>query len=128
MADQKLIDLSAVVAPVDADLIYTVTDVATTPTSKKATWTVIKAFLKTYFDTIYLASFTFSDNEIPTGDINAVNTDFVLANTPSPAASLKVYLNGQRMKLTDDYTLSTATISFIIAPNTGSLILCDYRY
>lgn len=50
--DKDLTELDAVVTPADTDLIYTVTDVSTTPTDKKSTWTTIKAFLKTYFDSL----------------------------------------------------------------------------
>lgn len=53
MADQKITDLTAVVTPDNADLVVAVQDVATTPVTKKMTWTVIKAFLKTYFDALY---------------------------------------------------------------------------
>ena len=53
MADLKITQLDAVVTPVDADLFESVQSVATTPVNKKITWTVIKAFLKTYFDTLY---------------------------------------------------------------------------
>ena len=67
------------------------------------------------------------DDEVPTGAVNGVNTDFVLNHTPSPSTSLKVYLDGQKMKLTTDYTLSDKTITFLTAPLTNSLILCDYR-
>lgn len=69
----------------------------------------------------------FTDDETPTGDVNGVNTDFTLGRTPSPASSLKVYLNGQRMRLTEDYTYSNRVITFLTAPETGSIILCDYR-
>lgn len=67
------------------------------------------------------------DDETPSGLVNGVNTDFVLANTPNPATSLKVYVNGQRMKKTEDFTLSGKTITFLTAPPTGSIILCDYK-
>jgi hypothetical protein len=67
------------------------------------------------------------DNETPTGTVNGVNTDFVLANTPNPANSLKIYVNGQRMQLTGDYTISVKTITFLTAPPTTSIILCDYK-
>jgi hypothetical protein len=69
----------------------------------------------------------FIDDEVPTGDINGANTDYVLAHNPNPTASLKVYLDGQKMKLTTDYTLSGKTITFLAAPLTGSNIVCDYR-
>jgi len=41
---------------------------------------------------------------------------------------LKVYVNGQRMRETEDYTISATTITFLTPPPTGSIILCDYRH
>lgn len=84
-------------------------------------------YIKKYVDDA-VASATFVDGEVPTGAMNESNKDFVLANTPSPATSLRVFLNGQRLKLTDDYTLSTATITLNTAPMSGELLICDYRY
>jgi hypothetical protein len=75
----------------------------------------------------YGGSINFADDEIPTGDINGVNTDFVLAHTPT-AGTLKVYVNGQRFTVDVDYTLAGNTIIFFTAPPTGSGIICDYRY
>jgi len=67
-------------------------------------------------------------NEVPTGDINGTNAAYVLANTPV-ANSEQVYLNGvlQQIGPTNDYTLSTATITFNTAPLTGSIILVSYQ-
>lgn len=69
----------------------------------------------------------FIDDETPTGTVNGTNKVFTLANTPNPSTSLKVFVNGARMRITEDYTLSGATITFITAPPTTSIILCDYR-
>lgn len=69
----------------------------------------------------------FIDDETPTGLVNGVNTDFVIGHTPNPVDSLKVFVNGQRLRLTEDYTFSGLTITFLTAPPTGSIILCDYR-
>lgn len=67
------------------------------------------------------------DDETPTGLVNGSNKDFVLSLRPSPAASLKVYLDGQRLKLTTDYSLNEKTITFVTAPLENSIITCDYR-
>jgi uncharacterized protein YajQ (UPF0234 family) len=69
----------------------------------------------------------FADDEAPTGLINGTNKEFKISLAPSPASSLKVFMNGQRMKLTEDYTFSGNTITFVNAPLTGSIITCDYR-
>ena len=66
------------------------------------------------------------DDETPTGTVNGVNTDFVIGHAPSPTGSLKVFLDGQRMKLTTDYTFSARTITFLTAPLTDSIITVDY--
>lgn len=67
------------------------------------------------------------DDETPSGTINGVNKDFTTAGIPNPNTSLKVYLNGARQRLAEDYTLSKNTISFTVAPPTGSILLVDYR-
>jgi len=51
MADQKITELTGYTTPLDADVVPVV-DVAN-DTTKKTTWSNIKATLKTYFDTLY---------------------------------------------------------------------------
>ncbi len=72
-------------------------------------------------------NFHLVDDETLTGTPNGVLTAFTLAHTPSPATSLKVFVNGQRMKLTTDYTFSIKTVTFLTAPPTGSILTADYR-
>jgi hypothetical protein len=73
---------------------------------------------------------SFADGEIPAGSITGVNTAFTLAFTPSPAASLDLYLNGLLMKQGTDYTVSGTAITFITAsiPQSGDLLVANYRY
>ncbi len=54
----------------------------------------------------------FGDAEVPAGAINGSNDTFVLANAPSPAASLALFRNGLLQTAGNDYTLSGATITF----------------
>jgi hypothetical protein len=72
------------------------------------------------------AAADFVDEEVPSGTINSANTIFILANTPI-VGSVKVFLNGIRMKATVDYNISGATITFVTAPTTGDSLLSDYR-
>ena len=69
----------------------------------------------------------FVDDEVPAGTINGTNKDFTINNTPSPATSLRVFVNGQKMTLTEDYTYTNQTITFVTAPPTTSVITVDYR-
>ncbi|MCX6785926.1 MAG: hypothetical protein NTZ18_03700 [Candidatus Komeilibacteria bacterium] len=64
------------------------------------------------------------DNVVPTGAINGINTIFVLPDTPA-AGSLKVWADGLRMTPNVDFTLGTATITFITPPM--SAVIADYR-
>jgi len=74
-----------------------------------------------------VSSSNFTENEVPSGTINGSNVTFTLAGTPSPAGSLTVYLNGARLKVTEDYTLSGVTLTMVVAPLTDSLLLVGYR-
>ena len=72
---------------------------------------------------------TFADAEVPSGTINGANTSFTLAHTPSPAGSLSCYENGVQQRAGGaDFTLATATITYGVAPPTGSTLVCFYRY
>ncbi len=61
-------------------------------------------------------------NETPSGAVNGSNTTFTLSRSPSPAASLELYLNGQLQHSPEDFTLSTNTITMGDAPLTGDTL------
>jgi hypothetical protein len=70
------------------------------------------------------------ESETPSGSVDGANASFNLANTPV-AGSLKLYKNGVRQQVggANDYTLATATITFVAGniPQTGDVLLADYR-
>jgi hypothetical protein len=65
-------------------------------------------------------------NEVPAGAIDGVNLIFTTAHS-YVTAMLSVYLNGQRLTLTADYTETTpTTFTFVTAPLTGDIVTTDY--
>jgi hypothetical protein len=74
-------------------------------------------------------SSTFVDAEVPAGAINGSNASFTLANTPNPAASLTLFLNGLLQDQGVDYTLSANMITFATdaTPQTGDILVASYR-
>lgn len=83
------------------------------------------------------AAVVFSDQEVPTGAVNGVNTVFTLVGDPNPQKSLHLFRNGLRLHsgATHDYQLtsvisgSPAFITFdgSAIPQTGDVVICDYR-
>lgn len=73
---------------------------------------------------------TIVDLETPSGTIDGANTTFTLANAPSPAASLHLYLNGVLQLAGTHFTLSGATITFLAGfiPQVGDVLRASYRY
>ena len=69
----------------------------------------------------------FVENETPTGAINGSNTSFTLASDPNPDSSLEVWVNGQKLAVTEDYSLSGDTLTTVIAFPTGTILKCNYR-
>lgn len=69
----------------------------------------------------------FIDDETPAGDKDGSNKEFTLARTPANG-SLKLYRNGQRLRITEDYTLVGKTITLGVAPASDEILLADYRY
>lgn len=71
-------------------------------------------------------------NEIPTGDIDGVNTVFTFQNTPNPLSAMMLFLNGQKLRQgsSSDYTLSGSVVTFVpsLVPRSGSNIDATYPY
>lgn len=69
-------------------------------------------------------------SEVPSGTVNGSNDTFTLAGTPA-SGTLRLYKNGLRQKAGagNDYTLATATITFLAGniPQTGDTLLADYE-
>jgi hypothetical protein len=68
----------------------------------------------------------FRDAEIPAGTLNGLNNTFTLVETPIEG-SLKVYLNGLRLTLEQDYTLQGSTLTMIQTPFPNDSFIADYR-
>lgn len=81
------------------------------------------------FDLITTSGVTinFSDQETPSGTIDGANGSFTVAHAPT-VGSLKLYLNGQRLRDGTDYTYTGSNITMTTLPFSGDILLADYRY
>ena len=72
---------------------------------------------------------TASSNPSFSGSINGTNKDFTLPEAPTKNG-LALFLNGVRMRegSSNDFTLSGKTVSFLNAPLTGDIIICDFDF
>jgi hypothetical protein len=69
----------------------------------------------------------FITREVPSGAIDGSNVTFTLAHTPIVGTEC-VFLNGLLQNAGgNDYTISGAVITFVLAPETGSVILVNYQ-
>jgi hypothetical protein len=102
------------------DFVVDEDDMASDSATKLPTQQSVKAYVDD------LGASALVRNEVPAGTINSSNTAFTLASAPT-TGSLRVYLNGVRQKVTDDYTTSGTGITFVTAPPTGSNLLADYE-
>ena len=75
MADNKLTEITSAQAIVDTDLFATVQDVATTPVTKAKTMTLLEAYLKTYFDTLYTSTAGWHEVWFPIAAFTPLNTN-----------------------------------------------------
>lgn len=74
------------------------------------------------------ATSSFVENEVPGGAVNGINVNYSISFTPVSEASVKIYKNGMRQKGGGvDYSVSGTTIVMATAPETGDLLLVDYR-
>jgi hypothetical protein len=65
-------------------------------------------------------------NETPSGTQNSVNTAFTLATAPV-TGTVAAYKNGLRLKPTTDFSISTNTITYVVAPAPADVLLVDYQ-
>ncbi len=70
---------------------------------------------------------TFWNEETPTGAINGSNKTFTLSDTPNPASSLELEINGQVVTGAGVYSLSTDTITMVRAWKTGTVLYARFR-
>src|SRR5262245_8608606 len=71
---------------------------------------------------------SFVYDEIPAGTKDGSNKIFTLTNTPSPAGSLYLFLNGVEQGTAIDFALSGSTITYTIAPRSDDQMFADYTY
>jgi len=66
-------------------------------------------------------------NETPAGAIDGSNRVFSLADTPSSANTVMLWLNGQLLKQDSDYSVVSSTVTFLCDPPTnGDVLLSMY--
>lgn len=100
-------------------------EIKTTVNTNETTLTNLGASFTTFTGTTFQGSFV--ENEVPVGTMNSSNPTFTLANTPI-VGSVKLYINGIRLQSGGiGYSISGATITMTIPPDSGDILLADYR-
>ena len=116
MADKKISQLDAKSPPVDADSIPIYDSAG--DTTKRITGTVLKAYLKTYFDTLY-------GRNVSGESMGGSGVNRTVSNTPI-SGTLKVYDGSARLYGGGvDYTVSGKNVTFSVAPDDP---YADYKY
>jgi len=100
---------------------FVINDSAASGVMKTSLWSIIKSTLKTYFMGLYVC------REVPSGTQNGTNVDFTLANAPVAGTEM-IFLNGllQHTGASNDYSISSNTITFTVAPLASDTILVTY--
>jgi hypothetical protein len=70
---------------------------------------------------------TFVDAETPSGTINGSNATFTLGNSPNPAGSLRVAINGV-VQSAGDFSVAAQTLTLTSPPPAGTVLRAWYRY
>ena len=66
-------------------------------------------------------------NETPSGAIDGANALFTIANSPSSASTVMLWLNGQLLTQGSDYAVSSSTVTFLSdPPRSGDVLLAMY--
>lgn len=68
----------------------------------------------------------FWTDETPSGTINGSNTVFTVSSLPVENEAVDVYVDGIKQIPTTDYSVSGATITFVVAPAPGQSVRVDY--
>ena len=87
--------------------------------------------LLAWYRTTSSGSFSYSDQETPSGTVDGSNATFTLAHVPNPPNGLILFRNGvATMAGGFDYALAGNTITFVTAatPQPGDTLLAWYRY
>lgn len=69
----------------------------------------------------------FIDQETPIGAVNGVNKTYTLIYEPEDATAVQLFVNGQAVVYTDDYTVSGYAQTTVIAYPTGTTLRNSYR-
>lgn len=122
-ANSDITSLSGLTTPLSLD------QGGTAVSSPPSAGTILTATSGTTADWLPASSGNFSDNEIPSGVYDGINTHFVLSSAPIDG-SLHLYFNGLRLTpgIGNDYTISGVDLIVSIAPKSTSSLLCDYRF
>lgn len=74
-----------------------------------------------------IAAGTYFQDEQPSGAVDDVNVTFTLSASPNPTTSLVLSKQGQEQIPSTEYSLSGATITFVTAPEQGTVLRAHYR-
>lgn len=64
--------------------------------------------------------------EIVSGTINGVNTEFTIPHSDIILNTLKIFRNGVYLKRDEDFVIVGSNVSLFVAPNTGEKLIATY--